>query len=69
MPDGTASVSPWTTSIASMGSPRDSAASMAKAVAWPWPWGDDPVRTTARPSAVISTAPNSPPGTGEVIST
>ena len=36
---GTTSVSPWTTSMRSMGTPRRSAASIFQVVTWPWPYG------------------------------
>src|SRR5437879_6120773 len=68
-PRGTTSVSPCTTSMASIGMPSASLTSMAQDVTWPCPCGDVPVRTTAVPFSCTSTAAYSPPGTPLVIST
>ena len=59
VPLGTSSVSPLTTVTFSIGSPSRSAAIIAKVVSCPWPCENEPVRTIAPPSAVISTSPNS----------
>ena len=53
-------MSPLTTVIFSTGMPSRSEAIIANVVSWPWPWENEPVLTIAEPSAVISTAPNSP---------
>jgi len=42
---------------------------IANVVSWPWPCENDPVRTIAPPSGVISTSPNSVSAIGFVIST
>ncbi len=59
MPLAISSVSPLWTVTFSTGSPSRSAAIIANVVSWPWPWENEPVRTIAPPSGVISTSPNS----------
>ncbi len=59
MPLLTTSVSDWMNSTSSMESPSFSATSIDHAVAWPWPWEDVPVFTTALPSGLTSTELNS----------
>ena len=51
LPLGTRSVSPWMTSIRSMGMPRRSRRQHRPGVSWPWPYGRGPVRTSTVPSA------------------
>ena len=69
VPLATASVSPLTTVTFSSGSPSCSAAIIANVVSCPWPCENEPVRTIAPPSAVISTSPNSVSPSPFVIST
>ena len=69
VPRGTRSVSPASTWILSRSMPVRSATIWANVVSWPWPWENEPVRTIAPPSSVISTAPNSPSLMPLVIST
>ncbi len=61
-PSGTAAVSEWSSRTASIGTPRVAETIWAKAVSWPWPWGDVPIWAVTVPSAWTSTEPNS--GTG-----
>ena len=68
VPCATASVSPLTTSIFSIGRPSRSLAIIANVVSCPCPCEKEPVRTIAPPSSVISTSPNSASPTGFVIS-
>ena len=49
MPTGVLSVSPWITSMFSIGTPSFSATSWAKVVSWPWPWLWVPVNTWTLP--------------------
>ena len=60
-PRGTAKVSEWTTPTWSAPTPRVAATSWAKAVSWPWPWGETPVLAVIRPSGSTTTSPNSDP--------
>ena len=69
MPLAISSVSPLWTVTFSTGKPSRSAAIIANVVSWPWPWENEPVRTIAPPSAVISTSPNSDSAIPFVIST
>ena len=68
-PDGTSSVSPWTTSTASIGTPRRSAMIIFHVVTCPCPYGVAPVNTRSRPSANSCTAPYSVGAAADVIST
>ena len=56
MPYGILAVSPWTISIASIGTPRWSATSCAKVVSCPWPCACDPVSTVTLPVGCTRTA-------------
>ena len=58
-PRGTEAVSELTSLKFSIGIPRTSLASMAKAVWWPWPWTLVPTNRLAVPSSWTSTAPYS----------
>ena len=49
IPAGVRAVSPWTTTTASMETPRRSATIWAKVVSWPWPCGEMPVVTVTVP--------------------
>ena len=69
VPDATSSVSPLWTVTFSSGSPSRSATIIAKVVSCPWPCENEPVRTIAPPSGVISTSPSSASPSGLVIST
>jgi hypothetical protein len=60
-PRGSAAVSEWTTLTWSGSTPRVAATSRAKAVSWPWPWGDTPVLAVTRPSGSPTTSPYSDP--------
>ena len=68
-PRGTTAVSDCTNRIFSNGIPRRSLASMANAVAWPWPCADVPAAIVAEPSACTVTEPYSLPPPPAVIST
>ncbi len=68
VPSGITSVSPLTTVTFSTGSPSRSAATIANDVSCPWPCENEPVYTSALPSAVISTSPYSVSPSGFVIS-
>ena len=48
-PRGTSRESPKRSSTSSSSTPSRSAASWAKVVSWPWPWGEEPLRTSSRP--------------------
>ena len=43
MPSGIRSVSPWMTSILSIGMPSSAVTIIANAVLCPWPWAELPV--------------------------
>jgi hypothetical protein len=58
-PRGTRAVSELTSVILSIGMPSTSLASIANAVAWPWPCTLVPANTVAEPSAFTSQAPHS----------
>ena len=60
-PLGRAAVSEWTTATSSASTPRVAETSWAKAVSWPWPWGETPVLAVTRPSGSTTTAPYSDP--------
>ena len=45
---GAVRVSPCTTRTAAMGTPSSSAATWARVVSWPWPWGAWLVNTVTR---------------------
>ena len=59
MPNGILLVSPWDTSMFSMGMPRESATIWAKVVSWPWPWLCVPVNTVTLPVGCTRTLANS----------
>ena len=63
------SVSPCTTSMSSIGMPSSAEASIDHAVAWPWPCGEVPVNTVARPSGRTSMRACSLPPVAAVTST
>ena len=69
VPLAISSVSPLWTVTFSTGSPSRSAAIIANVVSWPWPCENEPVRTIAPPSRVISTSLNSDSAIPFVIST
>ena len=56
-------VSPWTTTMSSMGMPSASAAIWENVVSAPCPWGDVPVMTATLPVAsTLTVALSHPPG-------
>ena len=63
-PVATTLVSPWRTTMSSIGTPNSSAASCAKLVSWPCPCGDEPVSTVTLPLASTRTVPLSQPAAG-----
>ncbi len=62
-PRGTSFESPKRSSTSSRPTPSRSAAIWANVVSWPWPCGDEPLRTSSRPvgSSSASAVSNSPP--------
>ena len=60
-PLGATWVSPWSTSMASNGTPSRSATIWLNAVSWPWPWALAPVTTSTLPVASIRTLALSQP--------